>query len=89
MSKVIFGTKASLPLIERIKGLEIDTCVIVGAHDYNTGVGMSYRITRQLKNGKLVIFENSGHFQISRRWIKSVKRLLSFGTKGDIKVEPN
>ena len=33
MSKVIFGTKASLPLIERIKGLEIDTCVIVGAHD--------------------------------------------------------
>ena len=81
MSKVIFGTKASLPLIERIKGLEIDTCVIVGAHDYNTGVGMSYRITRQLKMVNLLYLKIVDISQISRRWIKYVKRLLSFWNK--------
>lgn len=30
LSKVIFETKSPLPLIERIKDLEIDTCVLVG-----------------------------------------------------------
>ena len=78
MSKVIFGTKSSLPLIERIKGLEIDTCVIVGAHGYNTGVGMSYRITRQLKNGKLVIFENSRHFPDIEETDKVCETIIEF-----------
>ncbi|WP_283750467.1 alpha/beta fold hydrolase [Bacillus cereus] len=62
MSKVIFETKSIVPLIERIKDLEQDTCVIVGAYDYNTGVEMSKRITSHMKNSKLVIFENSTHF---------------------------
>ncbi|HDR3886496.1 TPA: alpha/beta hydrolase [Bacillus cereus] len=62
MSKVIFETKSIVSLIERINDLEQDTCVIVGAHDYNTGVEMSKRITSHLKNSKLVIFENSAHF---------------------------
>ncbi|PFS11219.1 proline iminopeptidase [Bacillus cereus] len=62
MSKVIFETQSIVPLIERINGLEQDTCVIVGAYDYNTGVEMSKRITSHMKNSKLIIFENSAHF---------------------------
>ncbi|HDR4423195.1 TPA: alpha/beta fold hydrolase [Bacillus cereus] len=62
MSKVIFEAKPALPLIERLKELKTATLVIAGAHDYNTGVGMSIKITSELKNSKLVIFENSAHF---------------------------
>ncbi len=78
MSKVIFETKSPLPLIGRIKDLEIDTCVIVGAHDYNTGVGMSNRITRQLKNSKLVIFENSAHFPDIEETDKVCETIIEF-----------
>ncbi|WP_377865729.1 alpha/beta fold hydrolase [Bacillus sp. R86525] len=62
MSKVIFETQSIVPLIERINGLEQDTCVVVGAYDYNTGVEMSKMITSHMKNSKLIIFENSEHF---------------------------
>ncbi|MGE6536318.1 alpha/beta fold hydrolase [Bacillus luti] len=78
MSKVIFETKSSLPLIEHIKDIEIDTCVIVGTHDYNTGVGMSNRITRQLKNSKLVIFENSAHFPDIEETDKVCETIIEF-----------
>lgn len=78
MSIVIFETKSPLPLIGRIKDLEIDTCVIVGAHDYNTGVGMSNRISRQLKNSKLVIFENSAHFPDIEETDKVCETIIEF-----------
>ncbi|EJV72673.1 hypothetical protein BWGOE4_23610 [Bacillus mycoides] len=78
MSKVILETKSALPLIERIKDLETDTCVIVGAHDYNTGVGMSSRITRQVKNSKLVIFENSAHFPDIEETDKVCETIIEF-----------
>ncbi|MGH0428232.1 alpha/beta fold hydrolase [Bacillus hominis] len=78
MSKVIFETKSTLPLIERIKDLETDTCVIVGAHDYNTGVVMSNRIKRQMKNSKLVIFENSAHFPDIEETDKVCETIIEF-----------
>ncbi|RWS45277.1 alpha/beta fold hydrolase [Bacillus mycoides] len=78
MSKVIFETKSALPLIERIKDLETDTCVIVGAHDYNTGVVMSNRIKRQMKNSKLVIFENSAHFPDIEETDKVCETIIEF-----------
>ncbi|KAB2441566.1 alpha/beta fold hydrolase [Bacillus luti] len=78
MSKVIFGTKLSLPLIERMKDLETDTCVIVGEHDYNTGVGMSKKITNQMKNSKLVIFENSAHFPDIEETDKVCETIIEF-----------
>ncbi|WP_129111059.1 alpha/beta hydrolase [Bacillus toyonensis] len=78
MSKVILETKSALPLIERIKDLEIDTCVIVGARDYNTGVGMSSRITRQVKNSKLVIFENGAHFPDIEETDKVCETIIEF-----------
>ncbi|HDR6312894.1 TPA: alpha/beta fold hydrolase [Bacillus cereus] len=78
MSKVIFEAKSPLPLIERIKDLEIDTCVLVGAHDYNTGVGMSNRITKKLKNSKLVIFENSAHFPDIEETDKVCETIIEF-----------
>ncbi|MES9695860.1 alpha/beta fold hydrolase [Bacillus sp. JJ927] len=78
MSKVIFETKSTLPLIERIKDLEAETCVIVGAHDYNTGVGMSSRITRQMKKSKLVIFENSAHFPDIEETNKVYETIIEF-----------
>ncbi|PEW00348.1 proline iminopeptidase [Bacillus cereus] len=78
MSKVIFETKSALPLIERIKDLEIDTCVIVGAHDYNTGVVISNRIKGQMKNSKLVIFENSAHFPDIEETDKVCETIIEF-----------
>ncbi|PEC18904.1 alpha/beta fold hydrolase [Bacillus cereus] len=78
MSKVIFETKSALPLIECIKDLETDTCVIVGEHDYNTGVGMSNRITKQMKNSKLVIFENSAHFPDIEETDKVCETIIEF-----------
>ncbi|MBE5109063.1 alpha/beta fold hydrolase [Bacillus thuringiensis] len=78
MSKVMFETKSALPLIERIKYLETDTCVIVGVHDHNTGVGMSNRITRQMKNSKLVIFENSAHFPDIEETNKVCETIIEF-----------
>lgn len=58
--------------------LETDTCVIVGVHDYNTGVGMSSRITRQVKNSKRVIFENSAHFPDIEETDKVCETIVEF-----------
>ena len=47
-----------------LKEVGVPTLVIVGRHDFITNVAMAEEMIRHLPNGRLEIFEDSGHFAL-------------------------
>ena len=53
---------ASMDLRPSLKNVKVPTLVIVGRHDFITNFAMGEEMVKHLPNGRLEIFEDSGHF---------------------------
>lgn len=62
----VFNDKeaAAMDLRPLLKEVGVPTLVIVGRHDFITNVAMAEEMVRHLPNGRLEIFEDSGHFAL-------------------------
>jgi proline iminopeptidase len=54
----------TLDLRPRLAGIIVPTLVIVGRHDFITTVAMAQEMVRHLRDARLEIFEDSGHFAV-------------------------
>jgi pimeloyl-ACP methyl ester carboxylesterase len=54
----------TMDLRPRLKEILVPTLVIVGRHDFITNVRMAEELMRGLRNARLEIFEDSGHFAL-------------------------
>ena len=54
----------TMDLRPRLAGILVPTLVIVGRHDFITTVGMAQEMARHLRDARLEVFEDSGHFAV-------------------------
>ncbi|CAM4148821.1 proline iminopeptidase [Bacillus manliponensis] len=79
MAKVVFRSRSSTPLKERISSITVPTLFLVGKHDRNTGIFMSEQLANQMQHVSIKVFENSAHFpdiEETEAYANEVQRFL-------------
>lgn len=79
VAKTLFENQPCIPLIERVENIKVDTLIIVGKHDRNTGIEISKEIANNIKNSHLFVFEHSAHFpdiEETNKVVKTIKKFL-------------
>jgi len=69
---------ATMDLRLQLKNITVPTLIIVGRHDFITNVAMAEEIVKHIPNGRLEIFEDSGHFALVEEPEKFYRAIKEF-----------
>jgi proline iminopeptidase len=75
----------SFDIVGRLQSITVPTLVLVGRHDWITPLQASEEIARHIPNGRLVIFDKSGHapqVEERERFLGEVRAFLREVFKG-------
>ncbi|MHA1729108.1 MAG: alpha/beta fold hydrolase [Promethearchaeota archaeon] len=72
--------KNEIRLLDRVNKISVSTLIMVGLYDRNVGVELSRNFAENIKNSKIVIFNNSAHYphiEESKKYVEVVKKFIS------------